>query len=198
MLKRLCDVVAASVALLGLLPLFLIIAALIKIDSAGPVFFKQERIGRAFRPFLILKFRSMVKGAPALGTAITVGQDPRVTRVGWFLRRFKLDELPQLINVVKGDMALVGPRPELRSYVEAFREDYQQILGVRPGLTDFASLKFIDEASVLAQTGDPERAYRDRILPEKIALAKQYVREQSLFLDFLLLTRTLGKLLRAT
>jgi lipopolysaccharide/colanic/teichoic acid biosynthesis glycosyltransferase len=198
MLKRLCDVVAASLTLLVLLPFFLIIAALIKIDSAGPVFFKQERIGRAFRPFFIFKFRSMVKDAPVLGTAITVGQDPRITRVGWFLRRFKLDELPQLINVVRGDMALVGPRPELRSYVETFRNDYQQILTVRPGLTDFASLKFIDEAGVLAREVEPERAYRDRVLPEKIALAKRYVREQSFFLDFVLLARTLRKLLRAT
>lgn len=195
MAKRLFDIVAASLALAMMLPCFLIIAALIKLDSAGPVFFKQERIGRSFQPFFIYKFRSMVKDAPRLGKPITVGQDPRITRVGQFLRRFKLDELPQLINVLKGDMALVGPRPELRRYVEAFRDDYQQILTMRPGLTDFASLEFIDEANVLARAIEPERAYHDRILPAKIALAKQYVKEQSLCLDFVLLARTFSKLL---
>ncbi len=195
MVKRLFDITAAALALLLLLPCFLVVAAIIKIDSEGPTLFKQERMGRDFRPFLIYKFRTMVKDAPRLGRPITVGEDRRITRIGRYLRRFKLDELPQLINVIKGDMSLVGPRPELRRYVEAFREDYRQILTIRPGLTDFASLKFIDEARELAAAADPETAYHQRILPVKIALAKQYVNEQSLRLDFLLLARTFTKLL---
>jgi lipopolysaccharide/colanic/teichoic acid biosynthesis glycosyltransferase len=196
MAKRLCDIVVALLVLLALLPVFLTVALAIELDSEGPVFFKQQRIGRGFRPFFIYKFRTMVRNAPKLGGPITVGDDPRVTRAGRFLRRFKIDELPQLINVLKGDMSLVGPRPELREYVDAFRGDYEQILAIRPGLTDLASLKFIDEAGLLAQATDPERAYRECVLPEKLALAKQYVRDQSLQLDFLLLARTVRGILR--
>jgi lipopolysaccharide/colanic/teichoic acid biosynthesis glycosyltransferase len=173
-----------------------VVAALIKLDSRGPVIFKQERIGRRFKPFFIYKFRTMVKEAPMLGRAITVGEDLRITRVGRFLRRTKLDELPQLLNVLKGDMSLVGPRPELRRYVDAFEREYEQILKVRPGMTDLASLKFIDEASLLAQASDPERAYLERVLPEKIALAKQYANNPSMRLDMLLMGRTLTRLLR--
>src|SRR5207244_4932842 len=146
---------------------------------------------RGFRPFLIYKFRSMVKNAPDLGPAITIGDDRRVTRIGRFLRRTKIDELPQLLNVLKGEMSLVGPRPEVRKYVEAFHHEYQQILRVRPGMTDLASLKFIDEAKLLAQASDPERVFRDTVLPAKLALARQYVSEQSLWLDTFLLLRTL-------
>jgi lipopolysaccharide/colanic/teichoic acid biosynthesis glycosyltransferase len=196
MIKRIIDIVASFLGLLLLSPFLFAIAALIKLDSAGPVFFRQERIGRGFRPFLIYKFRTMVKEAAKLGAPITIGEDPRITRVGRFLRRTKIDELPQLFNVVKGDMSLVGPRPELRRYVDAFRQEYDQILTMRPGLTDLASLKFIDEASVLAQARDPERAYRDCVLPEKLALAKQYIREHSLRLDAVLLARTLWRLFR--
>lgn len=193
--KRALDITASLAGLLLLSPLLAAVAVLVKLDSAGPVFFRQERIGRGFRPFLIYKLRTMAKGAPTLGRAITVGEDPRVTRVGRLLRRTKLDELAQLINVLKGDMSLVGPRPELRRYVEAFRDDYKEILTIRPGLTDLASLKFIDESSMLAGASDPERTYHDDVLPEKISLAKQYVREQSLYLDFVLLARTFSKLL---
>ena len=196
MIKRIIDIVASFLGLLLLSPFLFAIAALIKLDSAGPVFFRQERIGRGFRPFLIYKFRTMVKEAAKLGAPITIGEDPRITRVGRFLRRTKIDELPQLFNVVKGDMSLGGPRPELRRYVDAFRQEYDQILTMRPGLTDLASLKFIDEASVLAQARDPERAYRDCVLPEKLALAKQYIREHSLRLDAVLLARTLWRLFR--
>lgn len=195
MAKRGVDLLAAALAAIVLSPLLLVAAVAVKLDSEGPVFFRQERIGRGFQPFFIYKFRTMVKDAPRLGMPITVGPDPRITRIGHFLRRFKLDELPQLINVLKGDMSLVGPRPELRRYVEAFRDDYQPILTMRPGLTDFASLKFINEADLLAHAADPERTYRDLVLPQKIALAKRYVREQSLRLDFVLLARTLTKLL---
>jgi lipopolysaccharide/colanic/teichoic acid biosynthesis glycosyltransferase len=196
MLKRAIDLVAAAVGLLLLAPLLVLVAVLIKLDSEGPIFFKQERIGRAFRPFLIYKFRTMVKQAPQLGPAITVGQDARITRMGRLLRRAKIDELPQLINVFKGEMSLVGPRPEVPEYVEAFRQDYEEILSVRPGITDLASLKFIDEASLLARAIDPERIYRECVLPRKLALARQYVRERSLGMDAWLLVRTFCGLFR--
>jgi lipopolysaccharide/colanic/teichoic acid biosynthesis glycosyltransferase len=196
MLKRAIDLVAAAVGLLLLAPLLVLVAVLIKLDSEGPIFFKQERIGRAFRPFLIYKFRTMVKQAPQLGPAITVGQDARITRMGRLLRRTKIDELPQLINVLNGEMSLVGPRPEVPEYVEAFRQEYEEILSVRPGITDLASLKFIDEASLLARAIDPERTYRECVLPRKLALARQYVRERSLGMDAVLLVRTFCGLFR--
>ncbi len=196
MLKRAIDVAVAGAGLLLLAPLLVLVALLIKFDSDGPIFFRQKRIGRAFHPFLIYKFRTMVKQAPQLGPAITVGQDARITRVGRLLRRTKIDELPQLINVLKGEMSLVGPRPEVPEYVEAFRQQYEEILSVRPGITDLASLKFIDEASLLACARDPERTYRECVLPQKLALARQYVRERSLRMDALLLVRTFCGLFR--
>jgi lipopolysaccharide/colanic/teichoic acid biosynthesis glycosyltransferase len=196
MLKRAIDLIAAGTGLLLLAPMLVLVAVLIKLDSEGTIFFKQERIGRAFRPFLIYKFRTMVKQAPQLGPAITIGQDARITRMGRLLRRTKIDELPQLINVFKGEMSLVGPRPEVPQYVEAFRQEYEEILRVRPGITDLASLEFIDEASLLARAIDPERTYRECVLPQKLALARQYVRERSFGMDALLLVRTVCGLFR--
>jgi lipopolysaccharide/colanic/teichoic acid biosynthesis glycosyltransferase len=194
--KRAIDLVGAGTGLLLLGPLFALIALVIKLDSEGPIFFKQERIGRAFRPFFIYKFRTMVNHASHLGPAITVGNDTRITRVGRHLRRTKIDELPQLINVLKGEMSLVGPRPELPKYVEAFHQQYEEILSLRPGITDLASLKFIDEASLLANATDPERTYRECVLPQKLALAKQYVKEHSFWTDGLLLVHTFNGLFR--
>jgi lipopolysaccharide/colanic/teichoic acid biosynthesis glycosyltransferase len=143
-MKRLFDIVASAAGLILLSPVMLLTALLIKLDSRGPVFFKQQRVGKGFRPFLIYKFRTMVEDAPQRGSSITVGADPRITRIGRFLRKTKFDELPQLINVLKGDMSLVGPRPEVPRYVEMFRDDYEEILRVRPGITDTASLKYED------------------------------------------------------
>jgi lipopolysaccharide/colanic/teichoic acid biosynthesis glycosyltransferase len=141
-MKRTFDIVAAALGVVILSPLLLMAAVLVKLSSPGPVFFQQERIGKGFRPFLIYKFRTMRPDAPATGMLITVGNDPRVTRIGRLLRKTKIDELPQLINVLKGDMSLVGPRPEVPKYVELFRADYDEILRVRPGITDLASLKY--------------------------------------------------------
>jgi lipopolysaccharide/colanic/teichoic acid biosynthesis glycosyltransferase len=166
----------------------------VKVTSRGPVFFRQKRIGRQFQPFCIYKFRTMVEDAPDRGGPITVGDDPRITRVGRFFRKTKLDELPQLINVLKGDMSLVGPRPEVPRYVEMFRSDYEEILTVRPGITDLASILYRDESAVLAQAGDPEQEYIRRILPEKIAVAKRYVRRQSLATDAAVILHTVAKL----
>ncbi len=195
MMKRLLDLFLALLGLLVCWPLFVVAAVLIKLDSPGPFIFKQERIGRGFRPFFIYKFRTMVSDAPQKGGALTAGGDPRITRVGRILRQTKLDELPQLINVLQGDMSLVGPRPEVRKYVELFQQNYQIILTVRPGITDLASIKYRDESAVLAAAENPEAEYIQRILPDKLRLAEEYVQRASLALDLRLIFQTLLKLL---
>jgi len=191
MIKRLCDILIAAVALIILSPVLLIIALLVRSTSSGPVFFRQERIGRGFRPFRIYKFRSMVQDAPKQGGLVTFGADPRITKLGRFLRATKIDELPQLINVLVGDMSLVGPRPEVRKYVEMFREEYAEVLRVRPGITDPASIKYRHEADILGRAEDPEREYIQRVLPEKIRLGKEYAKNSSLWLDFIVILKTL-------
>jgi len=193
-IKRAFDFVTACLALFLLSPLLLLLALLIKIDSPGPALFKQERIGRGFRPFLIYKFRTMVADAPHRGGAITFGADPRITRIGRALRKAKIDELPQLINILRGEMSFVGPRPEVRRYVELFRGEYAEVLRVLPGITDLASLKYRNEAEILARFDDPEEAYVKHILPEKIKLAREYARHSSLFFDLTLILKTLLRL----
>ena len=193
-MKRVFDIVMAAVGLIGLFLFLLLIALLVKLDSPGPIFFRQERIGKGGRPFLIYKFRTMVCDASRKGGLITVGADPRITRVGRILRKTKLDELPQLINVLKGDMSFVGPRPEVRHYVELFRQDYEKILQIRPGITDLASLQYRHEAEWLGQAADPEEEYISRVLPEKIRLAQEYLRQSSLMFDLTLICKTLLKL----
>ena len=190
MIKRSFDIAVSLLALLVCLPLFLVIALWIKLDSKGPVFFLQQRVGKNFRPFSIYKFRSMVEDAPLKGGQITTGRDERITRVGCFLRKTKLDELPQLLNVLKGEMSLVGPRPEVLEYVLLFWNDYKEILSVHPGITDLASLKYRDEATLLAESSNPEQEYLERVLPDKIKLAKEYVRKSSFFFDLTLILRT--------
>ena len=191
MLKRIFDLLTAGASIVLLSPVFLVVAAAVRTSSPGPVIFAQERVGRGFRPFWILKFRTMYVDAPARGGQLTVGaHDPRITPVGRFLRGTKLDELPQLWNVVRGDMSLVGPRPEVPKYVEMFRGDYAEILRVRPGITDPASLKYRREADELATAGDPEEEYVRRILPDKIAISKHYLRTSSLVGDAGILIRT--------
>jgi lipopolysaccharide/colanic/teichoic acid biosynthesis glycosyltransferase len=192
--KRAFDVVTALLGLIILSPLLLLVALLIKLDSPGPVFFRQERMGKGFRSFRIYKFRTMVHDAPHKGGPITFGADPRITQLGRILRKTKIDELPQLINVLRGEMSVVGPRPEVRPYVELFRADYEEILKVLPGITDFASVKYRDETEVLGRFEDPTAAYVGHVLPEKINLAKEYVRRSSLFLDISLIFKTLLKL----
>ncbi len=190
MTKRFFDVVVSLAGLIVLSPLLAIVAVLIKCTSTGPVLFRQERVGRRFQPFRINKFRTMVADAARHGPQITSGADPRITRVGRLLRKSKIDELPQLINVLVGDMSFVGPRPELAKYVAMFRGDYEEILSVRPGITDLASLKYRDEAALLGQAADPEAAYVSRILPDKIALAKEYIRRRSFWFDVSLIVKT--------
>ncbi len=182
-------------ALALLSPLLLAVAAVVKLSSPGPVFFAQQRMGRDFRPFFIYKFRSMTQDAPRRGGPITFGDDPRITPAGRVLRKTKIDELPQLFNVLKGDMSLVGPRPEAICYVEMFRGDYEEILRVRPGVTDLASLKYRDEATVLGRAANPEEEYVHRILPEKIRLAKEYIARSSFLLDLTIIAKTAFRLL---
>jgi len=193
-MKRFLDFVISAFAIIIISPLLIIVAAMVKVSSPGQILFRQQRIGKYFRPFNIYKFRTMVKEAPNRGTDITFGEDPRITRLGRVLRKTKIDELPQLFNVLKGDMSLVGPRPEVPRYVEMFRRDYDDILKVRPGITDLASLKYRDEAAVLGKAKDPEEEYIKRILPGKIRLAKEYVDKATIFLDLKILFQTILKL----
>jgi len=193
-MKRLFDILVAGLGLLLVTPVLAVVAVCVKLTSPGPVLFCQERMGCHFRPFTIYKFRTMVADAPRKGRPITSGDDPRITSVGRILRRIKLDELPQLVNVLIGDMSLVGPRPQLRRYVELFHKDYAYILRIRPGITDLASIKFRNESRLLGQAADPEKEYVCRVLPEKIRMAKFYVRRSSLGLDLSIIIQTCLKL----
>jgi lipopolysaccharide/colanic/teichoic acid biosynthesis glycosyltransferase len=192
--KRFLDFTLAALGLLVLALLFAVVAILIRLTSAGPVFFKQERMGRGFRPFLIYKFRTMVWHAPEQGALITAGKDARITPVGGILRRAKIDELPQLINVLKGEMSFVGPRPEVRKYAEMFRRDYEEILQIKPGITDLASLKYRHESELLGQSENPEQQYLQEILPDKIRLNKEYRRRSSFLFDLGVIWKTVMKL----
>lgn len=194
--KRLFDIAFSMIGLILLLPLFMVVAILIKLDSKGPVFFKQKRMGRNFNPFLLYKFRSMVADAPKNGLAITAGSDPRITKMGRFLRKTKIDELPQLINVLKGNMSIVGPRPEVEKYVDMFRDDYQSVLRVKPGITDYATIEFRDEEGVLKNYSDPEIGYTKEVLPRKIELYKRYIKDKGFFTDMKLICLTLWKIVK--
>jgi lipopolysaccharide/colanic/teichoic acid biosynthesis glycosyltransferase len=195
--KRVFDLLCAGAGLLLLSPLLLGVALWIKLDSPGPVFFRQQRVGRFGVPFRIHKFRTMTDGAPLAGLQITVGADPRITRAGQFLRRTKLDELPQLIDVLTGTMSLVGPRPEVPRYVAMYPAALRdKILSVRPGITDPASIAYRDESTLLAAAVDPERVYIEQVMPAKLRYAAQYVDQMSLLNDARLILATLGSLLQ--
>ncbi|MDL5032852.1 sugar transferase [Pelomonas sp. APW6] len=198
MAKRLFDILASGLGLLLLSPLLLLVALWIQWDSPGPVMFRQERVGRFGRTFFIHKFRSMRVDAPALGPQITIGEDPRITRSGRFIRRSKVDELPQLWDVLRGAMSLVGPRPEVPRYVALYPADLRDIvLSVRPGITDPASVAFRDESERLAAAADPERAYVEEILPQKLRLSAAYIQTRTMRSDLALILRTVGLLGRA-
>lgn len=195
--KRVFDSVAAAAGLLALAPLLLLIAAWIKLDSPGPVFFRQQRVGQGGRPFRIHKFRTMRHAPHDAGAQITVGDDARITRAGRLLRAAKLDELPQLIDVLRGDMSLVGPRPEVPRYVALYPPELRaRVLAVRPGITDPASIAFRDESALLARAADAEREYREVILPRKLELAARYVEQASPATDLVLILRTLAAIVR--
>lgn len=191
MLKSLFDITFSFLGLVVLFPLFILIGLLIKLDSEGPVFYRGVRVGRFGKPFKIYKFRTMVIDAESIGGTSTPDDDPRITRVGRFLRKYKFDELPQLINVLKGEMSIVGPRPEVKHYVDIYTEQEKAILSVRPGITDWASIWNPDEGAILAGSSDPEKAYMEKIRPEKIRLQLEYVKNNSFWIDLKIIFKTI-------
>jgi lipopolysaccharide/colanic/teichoic acid biosynthesis glycosyltransferase len=191
-MKRILDIMGSALGLLMLLPVLAVVAVIIKLDSPGPIFFRQERIGRGGRSFRIFKFRTMVVGAARAGTALTVRADTRITRAGSFLRRSKLDELPQLINVLVGDMSIVGPRPEVPEFMKFYAPSQRAIiLSMRPGITDYAAILFRDESSLLDQEHDPIDVYRREIMPAKFAYYERYSREIGVLNDLLIILATI-------
>lgn len=192
LLKRLFDLFFSLLGVITLLPLFLFISLWIQLDSSGPVFFRQERVGRFGKNFRIFKFRTMCLDAEAKGRQITVGEDPRITRSGRFLRKTKIDELPQLLNVIMGEMSLVGPRPEVPHYVALYPPEVRElVLSVPPGITDYASIEYKDENAVLGRAIDPDKAYIEEVMPVKLRYYQRYVAERSLWVDFMLIMKTL-------
>lgn len=190
--KRALDVIGSALGLLLLLPVFAVVAVLIKLDGPGPIFFRQTRVGRGGRSFRIYKFRSMVVGADLAGTALTVRADPRITRLGMFLRRNKLDELPQLINVLVGDMSIVGPRPEVPEFMQFYTPSQRAMLSaMRPGITDYAAILFRDESSLLDGERDPIDVYRRVIMPAKFACYERYSREIGVLNDLRVIVATM-------
>lgn len=190
MLKRGLDVVVSLVGLALFLPLMLALALWVMCDSRGPILYRQVRVGRNGRDFRLLKFRSMRVDADRLGLITVGGRDPRVTRAGYYLRKYKLDELPQLLNVLRGDMSLVGPRPEVRKYVDLYTPEQLRVLTVRPGITDLASLRYRHENDLLAQAEDPDTYYIETVMPAKLALNLEYIDHQSFWGDLRLIGQT--------
>ena len=195
MLKRIFDITLSLFGLIILLPFMLIIAILIKFDSKGTVFFKQIRITKGGKEFKIFKYRTMKVGSDKY-SQITVGKDERITKIGSFLRKYKLDEIPQLINVLIGDMSLVGPRPEVPKYVVLYTDEQKEILKVRAGITDYASIEFSNENDLLASEKNPEEAYIEKIMPKKIELNKKYLSEISVLTDIRIILLTIKKILK--
>jgi len=195
MVKRSFDIIMALVGLILLLPLFLLIALAIVADSRGGVFYKQERIGKNRKPFNLLKFRSMSVGADKKGLLTVGSNDSRVTKAGLFIRKYKLDELPQLINILTGDMSFVGPRPEVQKYVDQYSAEQLKVLQVRPGLTDYASLEYFNENELLSKSPNPEATYIHEVMPAKLNLNFKYIENQGFFTDLKLIFRTIGRVL---
>jgi lipopolysaccharide/colanic/teichoic acid biosynthesis glycosyltransferase len=193
---RFFDFFFTVLGLIILSPLFLIVAIWIKLDSSGPVFYKQTRVGRNNKDFKLLKFRSMVTDADKKGLITVGGRDPRVTQSGYFIRKYKLDELPQLINVLKNDMSLVGPRPEVRKYVDLYNETQRKVLSVKPGITDYASIEYIDENEILGKAENPEKVYIEQIMPEKILHNMKYIQNRSVKEYFKIIFLTIEKIVK--
>jgi lipopolysaccharide/colanic/teichoic acid biosynthesis glycosyltransferase len=194
MIKRVFDFICSFIGFIILLPLFVIISIIIILDSKGGVFYKQVRVGKDNIDFKLLKFRTMAAGSDKKGLLTVGGRDSRITRSGYFLRKYKLDELPQLINVMTGDMSLVGPRPEVRKYVDLYNEEQKKVLIVLPGITDYASIEYSNENELLARSADPEKTYIEEVMPAKLKLNAKYIVEQGLGTDLKIIFRTLGKI----
>ena len=189
--KRVFDIIATLIGGVLLLPLIVPIAIWIKLSSKGPLFYVQKRVGKDFKEFDLYKFRSMIVDADKVGPSVTSGDDPRITKVGKIIRRTKIDELPQLLNVLKGDMSLVGPRPEVMKFVEQKKAEYKKVLSVKPGITDNAAIEFRDEETIMQQYDDKEKAYIDIVLPQKIELYYKYIDNISLINDIVLILKTI-------
>lgn len=194
MLKRAFDILFVLPGLLLLFPLMCLIALFIRLDSKGPVFYRQNRVGRYGKIFGLYKFRTMHPDADKKGLLTVGGKDPRVTPIGYYLRRYKLDELPQLLNVLKGEMSLVGPRPEVQKYVDLYTPEQRQVLELRPGLTDYASLQYFNENELLADSADPEKTYVEEVMPAKLRLNLQYLRDAGLLTDLKIIFKTLSRI----
>ena len=196
MLIRLLDIVLSLLGLLFLLPIFVILTVWIKFDSQGSIFFRQIRVGKDGRDFRIYKFRTMIVNAEKMGI-ITIGErDPRITNSGYFLRKYKLDELPQLINVLKGEMSFVGPRPEVRKYVEMYNQEQLKILTVKPGITDYASIEYINEDEILGKSLNPEKTYIEEIMPQKIKYNMKYINNKTVIEYFKIIFLTIIKIIK--
>ena len=193
--KRIFDFICSTLGLIVLSPILIVIAIKIKTDDHGSVFFKQIRVGEKNKEFEILKFRTMVLDAEKLGRQITVGNDSRITKIGTFLRKYKLDELPQLINVFKGDMSLVGPRPEVPRYVNLYNDEQRKVLEVKPGITDLASIRYRDENDLLGEAENPDDFYINTIMPDKLALNLEYIHKNNIFFDIYIILKTIIKCL---
>lgn len=195
-MKRIFDIVTSGLGLIVLSPLFLFLALWIRYDSRGPVFYRQVRVGRNNKDFRLYKFRSMRSGADRQGLITIGGRDPRVTRAGYYIRKYKLDELPQLINVFVGDMSIVGPRPEVRRYVDLYTPEQMQVLTVRPGITDMASIRYRNENELLEQAEDPEKYYREVVMPDKLKINREYIERASFWFDIRLIFCTLQAIIK--
>ncbi|HOZ83344.1 MAG TPA: sugar transferase [Bacteroidia bacterium] len=193
-MKRCFDIIVSLIAIIILLPILLLIALWIKIDSRGSIIYKQIRVGKGGRDFGIFKFRTMHPDSDIKGLLTVGGRDPRITNAGYLLRKYKLDELPQLFNVLKGDMSLVGPRPEVRKYVSRYSDEQLKVLSVKPGITDFASIHYSNENEILAKSANPEQTYVQEIMPHKLALNLKYIQEASLMTDLKIIAATVMKI----
>lgn len=194
-MKRLFDIVASGFGLILLSPLFAVIAIWIKADSKGPVFYRQTRVGRGNKDFRLYKFRSMRPDSDKKGLITVGGHDPRITRSGYYIRKYKLDEFPQLINVFKGEMSLVGPRPEVRKYVDMYTPEQLRVLDVRPGITSLASIRYRNENEILGASDDPDRTYIEKVMPDKIAIDLEYVPKANLLTDIKLIFSTFKEII---
>ena len=194
-MKRLFDIIASGLGLIVLSPLFAVLAVWIKADSRGPVFYRQIRVGRGNKDFRLYKFRSMRPDSDKLGLITVGGRDPRVTRSGYYIRKYKLDEFPQLINVFIGDMSLVGPRPEVRKYVDMYTPEQMRVLSVRPGITSLASIRYRNENDILGAAEDPDRCYVEKVMPDKLAIDLEYVSRATLWNDIKLILSTFREII---
>lgn len=195
-MKRIFDIIFSTIILILFLPFGIIVSLIIVVTSRGGVFYKQERIGKGGEPFYLFKFRTMRKDADKVGK-LTVGmRDPRITRIGYFLRKYKVDEFPQFINVLIGDMSVVGPRPEVKEYTDLYTDEQRKILNIKPGITDYASLAYFDENSLLGDSNDPKNTYIEKIMPAKLELNKKYLQNPTVWHDFKIIWKTIRQIFR--